>query len=302
MKTRLFYTTGNRDLHEEEWDKPDPSANQMEVKNVYTGVCRSDIDMYNGQFMCLPKHIQGHEGIGIVTRVGSLIRGFKEGDYVATRGEPSFADYYNCWEADAVLVPELAPKYIIEPVACGVNIAKSLRFDIEDENEVLVLGTGFLATVVVECLSAEPRKITVVGSANQEHWSKLKNVHHAKDISELGDRKFFRIIDLSEKPEYTNMPIYGANARVVIAAEKHPQVTTSFAQLLWNSVEVSFPSPRNLRFHSCMEYAVNMVKTNKRLDFEKFWTQEYSRDTEIKQAFEDGLNRPQGYSRGYIAW
>jgi D-arabinose 1-dehydrogenase-like Zn-dependent alcohol dehydrogenase len=73
LKTRLFYTDGNRTLHEQEWDKPEIKDNEIEVKSVFTGVCRSDIDMHMGTFQLLPKHIQGHESVGIVTKVGRLI-------------------------------------------------------------------------------------------------------------------------------------------------------------------------------------------------------------------------------------
>jgi hypothetical protein len=38
------------------------------------------------------------------------------------------------------------------------------------------------------------------------------------------------------------------------------------------------------------------------LDVDKFWTRAYNRNTEWQQAFEDGVNRPEGYSRGYIVW
>ena len=86
-----------------------------------TGVCRSDIDMMMGNFGPLPLGMQGHEGLGQVTRVGSLVTDVKEGDYVATRGEPAYADYYNVRSDEFVVVPELDSKYILEPVACGIN-------------------------------------------------------------------------------------------------------------------------------------------------------------------------------------
>ena len=54
MKTRMFYTTGNQDIVETTWDKPEPNDDQIEVKSVYTGVCRSDIDMYVGKSICRP--------------------------------------------------------------------------------------------------------------------------------------------------------------------------------------------------------------------------------------------------------
>ena len=38
------------------------------------------------------------------------------------------------------------------------------------------------------------------------------------------------------------------------------------------------------------------------IDVRDMWTQAYDRDTEWTKAFEDGVNRPRGYNRGYIKW
>ena len=38
------------------------------------------------------------------------------------------------------------------------------------------------------------------------------------------------------------------------------------------------------------------------LEVDSFWTKCYNRTTEWEQAFADGVNRPSGYSRGYIKW
>ena len=121
MKVKLLHTTGKQDLIETIWDKPEPEKDEIEVRAVFTGVCSSDVAMYNGDFPTLPKEIQGHEGLGMVTKVGSLVEanmGIEKGDMVATRGEPGFADYYNCKKGTFVKVPNKAdPKYILETVA-----------------------------------------------------------------------------------------------------------------------------------------------------------------------------------------
>ena len=38
------------------------------------------------------------------------------------------------------------------------------------------------------------------------------------------------------------------------------------------------------------------------INVDYFWSKAYNRDTEWQQAFEDGVNRPRNYSRGYIVW
>ena len=121
---KILATQGKGEFIECDYFLPPLEPLEIRVKSIYTGVCRSDIDMMNGKFPLLPMKMHGHEGLGQVVERGSKVKDWdcKIGDYVATRGEPAYADYYNCKPMTWVKVPELHPDYIIEPVACGVNI------------------------------------------------------------------------------------------------------------------------------------------------------------------------------------
>jgi D-arabinose 1-dehydrogenase-like Zn-dependent alcohol dehydrogenase len=301
MDTRLFYTDGIGNIHHTTWDKPEPSNNQIEVKSVYTGLCRSDLDMHSGLFQLLPKTIQGHESIGIVTKVGKDISPLtaKEGDFVATRGEPAFADYYNCNNREFVTIPKLSPKYIVEPVACGINVAKNLA--VTTASDILILGSGFLSTVVHTMLTRHyGNQIVVVGAANKDYWQKQGNVI-MQTAEEIKNRGFDYVVDLSDKPEYLNWNVYNNCAKIVLAAEKHPFAKTSFAEMLWKAVEVKFPSPRNDTFYDSMILARDLISEGV-LNTETLWTHSYARESEVEAGFSEGLNRPAGYSRGYIEW
>lgn len=295
MKVRLLQTTGTGEFTEVEWDKPEPSATEIEVRAVMTGVCRSDIDMMQGGFGPLPLEMQGHEGLGIVTRVGSAITGVSVGDYVATRGEPAYADYYNVREKEFVVVPGADFKYIIEPVACGINIIEQPRREIEQRQggRLLILGSGFLAWVAYHDLQWKGWNfdIDVVGSANQDLWGdKLKSQHTGKyDV----------VIDLSSRDDVLTKDMLNVGSLVVFGSQK--DITTDFRYLLWNACTMIFPSPRNNEFYYWMKRAVYKIQ-NGELNVDKFWTKGYNRNTEWQQAFADGVNRPAGYSRGYIYW
>ena len=299
--TRLFYTTGQQDIIYEDWDKPEITDNEIEVQSVFTGVCRSDIDMYCGKFQLLPKSIQGHESVGIVTKVGKDIKDVKAGDYVATRGEPAFADFYNCPKNRYVKIPELSPKYIIEPIACAINIARACKFK-KDSSSVLILGTGFLATVVYTWLALTHTSLeaTVVGRSNKEFWNNQANAKLVS-IDDIIGRKFDQVIDISENPEYLNLNLYAEGANIIMAAEKHPAANITFSQFLWNAVTIVFPSPRNDDFYFCMTEAVNLISRGK-IDAASQWSKSYNRETEVELAFKEGLHRAPGYGRGYIEW
>ena len=72
-------------------------------------------------------------------------------------------------------------------------------------------------------------------------------------------------------------------------------------QLLWKACTTMRPSPRVAGFIDDMETAREIIE-NGQLTVDKFWTKGYNRNTEWQSAFADGVNRPAGYSRGYIKW
>jgi Alcohol dehydrogenase GroES-like domain len=296
MRVRLLSTQGNGKFVEHAWDKPTPSDNEIEVKAVMTGVCRSDIDMMQGQFRALPLEMQGHEGLGIVTKVGSQINDVKIGDFVATRGEPAYADFYNSRVNEFVVVPELAPKYILEPVACGVNcVDQGLKnIGLDYEGKCLILGTGFLAWVAYHTLVKDFKnlKIDVVGSSNQEIWNSRSttSTRASYDI----------VIDLSGKYQLGIDINLNNNCRIVDAVGKAVSKKEAQEQL-WKACTTVRPSPRTPSFIDSMTKASHMIK-NGELDVDYFWSKGYNRSTEWQQAFTDAADRPNDYSRGYIKW
>ena len=294
---KLLATSGTGEFYETEYEVPTLTPDEICVRSVMTGVCRSDIDMMSGNFGPLPLNMQGHEGLGKVIGVGANIKGVNLGDYVATRGEPAYADIYNVRDREFVVVPEAHPRYILEPVACGINVVHQPIREIAErsgpKSRLLILGSGFLAwiaynTILLNHLEFE---ITVVGNSNKELWGdKLSSDHHGC---------FDVIIDLSNKQDVFTMPIVNDMALVVFGAQK--QVNTDFGTLLWKACTMIFPSPRTEGFYQCMVDAEYWV-TNGEIEVDSFWTRSYNRTTEWQQAFADGVDRPSGYSRGYIKW
>lgn len=76
----------------EEIDLAEPSDGELQVKIVACGVCHTDDKARNGYFTPFPA-VLGHEGAGIVEKVGSNVEGFKAGDHVVL-------SYPYCGECD----------------------------------------------------------------------------------------------------------------------------------------------------------------------------------------------------------
>jgi len=295
---KILHTKGNGAFEEGDFDVPDIKPDQIRVKSIYTGVCRSDIDMMNGDFGPLPLNMQGHEGLGEVLEIGTDVNDVAVGDYVATRGEPAYADQYNADKGTYVSVPEADPKYIIEPVACGLNVVMQEEEQFEKRNSkearIAIIGSGFLSWVVYQYLNANYFfQIDVIGSHNKERWG--------KNLKDNFDGTYDIVIDLNTRDEVFTRDIIKPQGLLVIGAEKTNKITTSFSKLLWNAVTVVFPSPRQKHFQRCMKMAVNMIE-KEALNIDKFWSKGYDRKTEWQDAFKEGNQRMPGYSRGYIEW
>ncbi len=66
-----------------EFERREPTENDVEIKILYSGICHSDIHNVRGdwddvEYPCIP----GHEIIGKVTRIGKSVKSFKPGDTV----------------------------------------------------------------------------------------------------------------------------------------------------------------------------------------------------------------------------
>ena len=298
MKVRCLQTTGLGCFEEVEYDKPDPADDEIEVKALMTGVCRSDIDMMEGSFGPLPLHMQGHEGLGVVTRIGARIPRAETGMIVATRGEPAYADLYNVRDGEFVTVPEAEPRYILEPVACGVNLIEQANQQIQDKqgdaSKMLILGSGFLAWVAYHTvkLNGYTYQIDVLGSNNKELWGD-RLISSTKDSYDV-------VVDVSGKYSLGTDINLNNNALIIDAVGK-PIDKAEAEQLLWKACTTIRPSPRTPGFYNCMIQARNLIKSGK-LIVDEFWSKCYNRNIEWQQAFADGVNRPSGYSRGYIKW
>jgi len=290
--TRCLQTTGQGYFEQVTYDIPPLTEDEICVRAVMTGVCRSDIDMMQGNFGPLPLGMQGHEGLGQVIGIGANITNVNFGDYVATRGEPAYADIYNVRADEYVFVPEAHPRYIIEPVACGINAVDVA--DCSRQDKILIIGSGFLAWVAYHTLTKfkHCEHVDVVGSSNIDLWG---------DRLLLGTTESYDVvIDLSGKYALGIDINLNNNALIVDAIGKAVSKEEA-QQQLWKATTTIKPSPRNPNFHQCMKDAVWMIE-NGYLEVDSFWTRCYNRNTEWQQAFADGVDRPNGYSRGYIKW
>ncbi len=300
----ILYTSGNGVFEEAKYSPGKLDAQDIHVRAVMTGVCRSDIAMMNGDFGPLPIHMQGHEGLAQVMAVGSGVSGVQPGDYVATRGEPAYADEYHVKPEQWVVVPEADPKWILEPVACGVNCVLQARHAIALQTtttplpRACIIGSGFLAKIVLQTFRILHPDISVdvIGKSNEEWFG---DQGHSLLID--FDGTYDIIVDLKEDDRVFNTDCINENAIIIMATEKPAGIDTTLANMLWKAVTMIFPSPRAPTFYEAMVLSKTWIADGS-LTVDNFWDRSYNRTTEWQQAFEDANNRTGNYSRGYIQW
>jgi len=301
---KILYTSGNGVFEEAKYSPGKLDAQDIHVRAVMTGVCRSDIAMMNGDFGPLPIPMQGHEGLAQVIAVGSDVSGVQPGDYVATRGEPAYADEYHVKPEQWVVVPEADPKWILEPVACGVKCVLQARHAIALQStttslpRAVIIGSGFLARIVLQTFRILHPEISVdvIGSSNEE-WFGDNGAPLLVDF----DGTYDIVVDLKEDDRVFNTDCINENALVIMATEKPQGIDTTLANMLWKAVTMIFPSPRAPTFYEAMVLSKTWIADGS-LTVDNFWDRAYSRDTEWQQAFEDANNRTGNYGRGYIQW
>lgn len=81
QKALVFDTVGGP-LEIREIDVPDVGPDDILVKVLYSGICHSDLHIWLGDFPIETKGplVGGHEGAGLVVKVGSNVSNFKVGD------------------------------------------------------------------------------------------------------------------------------------------------------------------------------------------------------------------------------
>jgi len=300
---RLLVATRDQGWIEKSKEVFPPTDLQIQVQTLMTGICRSDIDMADGKFTMLPEHIHGHEGLGRVIAIGAGVFDVNVGDVVATRGEPAFADIYNCDAGTYVRVPGVHPRYILEPTACAVNIYKQVESLLcrrhKQQQRMAIIGTGFISQVFFDTLKyqlAHNFQIDVIGSHNQDSWQK-RGVQVRQDVA---GKKYDVVVDLKSDHTFEQIEL-NDSPLLILAAQKSTPVQTDFSHWLWKATTIVAPSPRYTRFIDSMRLALDMIE-EKVISVDDMWTDEYNRDTEWQQAFDEMSNRKPHQLKGYIKW
>jgi len=95
MKAAVLYAVG-QPLQIEDLSLEDPQRGEVMVRVAAGGVCHSDLHVMNGDLTAPLPVVLGHEGAGIVEKVGDGVRDFAPGDHVLLLWRASCGNCLHC--------------------------------------------------------------------------------------------------------------------------------------------------------------------------------------------------------------
>lgn len=158
QKAVVFETNGGP-LEYRDIPVPEPKDNEILVNIKYSGVCHTDLHAWKGDWPLATKLplVGGHEGAGVVVKLGRNVKGWKVGDYAGVKwlnGSCMLCEFCqhgdepNCAEADlsgythdgsfqqyatadavqAAKIPQGTDLALIAPILCaGITVYKALK-------------------------------------------------------------------------------------------------------------------------------------------------------------------------------
>ena len=184
----------------------DPGVGEIQLTGGACGICSWDIATAKLGDQMSPMAPPGHEGVGIVSKVGPGVTTFQEGDRVAGGG---FATVRNLPVERAYKIPEsdLADQFwVVEPVSCAVTGLDHCR--IQPGTKVAVIGCGFMGQLLIQGLLHSPvgelvgidinqDRLDLAGEQGVAELYNVSQIDPADLTPELKAREFDVVVDTS---------------------------------------------------------------------------------------------------------
>lgn len=179
-----------------EYDVQEPKADEAMIKITACGLCCWDSWLYRGVNAPGPyPYIIGHEGVGIVEKVGSLVKNLKPGDKVSCMSGNSamMCEYASVPAAGLVKLPDDVTDWasvVYEPACCVTNLVNIT--DIHLGDHVVLVGAGYMGLQTLQLLTRASQAGRITVFELREDRRKMAQVY----ASDFGPGKdCFRVLD-----------------------------------------------------------------------------------------------------------
>jgi threonine dehydrogenase-like Zn-dependent dehydrogenase len=306
-----FLSPGHSEIREHEVG--DPQSWEIQVRCVANGICMGDVSMFAGHEshrIPLPRMV-GHEGIGVVTKVGRDVNFYREGEFVVCR-EWATVQNLNAWQTVRFARPPADPAlYFAEPAECVVGALYS--YDITPGDRVLLMGAGFMGLLNVQGLAhyplgelvvtdIQPRNLAMAREFGATRTIQVGTPAGDAELDELRNHPFDLVIEAcgaaSALQKAGALTRHGG--RLSIFAWHHEPRTLDLGTWHLSGLKVlnSAPGISRDRNINNTERAVRLLERGI-FDLRKLVTHRHSYQ-DVQQAMETAVTRPEGYIKGVL--
>jgi 2-desacetyl-2-hydroxyethyl bacteriochlorophyllide A dehydrogenase len=205
---------------------PEPASGELLIRVMASGICGTDVHIFQGEYLGSYPIIPGHEFAGVIEQVGSEVTRFKVGDRVAVEPNLPCDNCVNClnnhqnfclnWQAVGVTrpggmaqfvsVPEKAVFSIgdlpfeqgafMEPLSCVLHGLE--RLAVATAARVLLLGAGPIGLLLLQGLRLNGAAEVVVVDKNPDRAALAQSLganHSLTRLDELERDAYDAVVD-----------------------------------------------------------------------------------------------------------
>ncbi len=308
-----FPALGKTEIREE--SIADPAADEVQVRCLANGICMAEVTVFTGQEprdFSKPQEA-GHEGLGVVVKVGKNVTNVQEGDHVVCWRWTTLANL----KADGLIRyarpaedPALA---FAEPASCIVTAYN--EYQITPGDRVLLVGAGYMGLLNVQALARSPLAELVVSDVKKLNLKLAQKYGATEVINSATTAGTERLKQLEEKPfdlviECSGVasvlaslnPLVRRGGRLAIFSWHHGPRTLDLGYWHTHGIKVPNVGPaigtdRNL---GSMRRAVALLESGL-FDQTKMITHRFPLDR-VQEAMELSAQRPEGFVKSVLTF
>ncbi|OYQ33175.1 L-iditol 2-dehydrogenase [Flavobacterium cyanobacteriorum] len=315
MQAVVLTTPGKAELRNV--PMPEPREGEVRIKLEGSGVCASNIPVWEGRHWFsypIPAGNPGHEGWGVVDKLGKGVEGIEEGERVACLSYNAYAQYDIAKADEVVKLPASldGKPFPGEPLGCAMNIFK--RSDIQKGQKVAIVGAGFLGALLVQlCKSAGAEVIAVskrefsletATNAGADYLVPMDDHYKIiKRVTEITDNKLCeRVIEVTGKewPLNLSIELTAERGKLIVAGFHQDGMRQVNVQMLnWRGIDMISAHERDpQQYLQGMRDAITAIE-NGQMDPFPLFTHSFLLE-KAQEAFSHLTGRPDGFIKALI--
>ena len=297
-------------------DNIEPKSDELLVKVEACGLCNWELNHYTGVQGNCPQFL-GHEWAGTVISMGSEVQGFAVGDKITVM--PVYVGFAEYAVVDYRKAYKLKPdtdlrKAIGEPLKCVVTVTRAARPSPGDFGVIFGCGPmGLWASQILSgnmlsgliAVDTDDSKLELAKKYGVSHVLNPKKCDLFAEMAAItGGHMADFVIEATGIPEILNdcfklLRTSGRGRVILMSSHKRPGDGIDFREMVSRSAELivahaKYSEDQDEDIRRAIRFLEQGV-----IKMDDIITHTYSL-SEIGKAFEDLMNKPQGYIKGIV--